>query len=151
MHDIEHPWVKRLIQSVPGMEARLDPFDQGLPYVAFGLFATYVRHLCQQEPINMAIVGPALALMTEMAESEEDAVQGLLAVGTLEGLVGSVVILNKLRPRMPPRLRHLFDYTALAWYGDPPLNWSQVDLNIAPDSDSLEQALARIRQANPPG
>ncbi len=150
MYNIEHPWVKRLIQSVPGMRARLDPFDQELPYVAFGLFATYVRHLCQQEPVDMTIVGPTLALMTEMAESEDETVQGLLAVGTLEGLVGNIVVLDKLRPRMSPRLRHLFDYTALAWYGDPPLNWSQVDLNIAPDSDSLEQAFARIRQANQP-
>lgn len=148
MHEVEHQWVKRLIQSVPGMHDRIDPFDQELPYVTFGLFAAYVRQLFQQEPVDMTIIGPALALMTEMAESEDETVQGLLAVGTLEGLVGSAVMLDRLRPRMPPRLRHLFDYTALAWYGEPPLDWSQVDLNIAPDSDSLEQAFARIRQAN---
>lgn len=51
-----------------------------------------------------------------------------------------------LRPRFTPRLRHLFDYTVLAWSGDPPLSWSHLNLNIPPDSDSLERAFARIRQ-----
>ena len=147
MSEIERLWADKLWEAVPGLRDRIDPFDQELPYVAFGLFASYLRELLTQNPPDMTLIGPTLTFLAEMGESEDGAVQGLLAVGTLEGLIGNWQNVEWLRPRFTPRLRHLFDYTVLAWYGDPPLSWSHLDLNIPPDSDSLEQAFTRIRQA----
>ncbi len=109
MSRVEQYWVEQLLQAIPALWDHIDPPDLARPYVIFGLLAGYVRDCLAREPIEMTAIEPALTFMAEMAQSEDDAVYGLLAVGALEGLIGNWQNVEWSRPRFTPRLRHLFD------------------------------------------
>jgi hypothetical protein len=144
-NSVQH-WVTRVLERVPAVSDLIGPDEE--PYAAFCFLAAAIRAAVEREELGSPILA-ALWVLAEMAQSNDSATLNLLAVGALEGLAGCPAVIRRLRPMMPQRLRRVFDYTLLGWYGDPlDRERTPYNLDVAPDEDAVSRAVARVLAAD---
>jgi hypothetical protein len=91
--------VDALLRRVPEFVDSGEQWYPDLPHDVFGTFAIWLCGLIAQEA-GSTVIDRALALMNEMAESDDDEVVNLLEVSVLEFVADRPECLRKLETRL---------------------------------------------------
>ena len=138
-------WRETMIADVPETaDWVLDSFYDDLPYAAMGDLAVFVSRDILASSAPDLCLDRVVAFWSRMAASRDPEVHNLLVPAALEVVTDSRRVIEILRPRMSERLRNLLDYTILTHYGREARDWSQVDIDAAPNVALLSDALGRV-------
>ena len=89
--------------------------DRDLPYVVFGAFASFLKHLLTEVPPTDPTVRSSFELLNEMAASPEQQVVDLAATGVFEVLTDSAHSIRAARQLLYGPAIHLFEQMIQLW------------------------------------